>query len=37
MSQEDEEDYWKFYDEDDFEPRAAFAEEDEPSLDLDDW
>ena len=35
--EDDEEDYWKFYDADDFEPHAAFAEEEEPSLDLDDW
>ena len=31
------EDYWKFYNANDFEPHTAFVEEEEPSLDLDDW
>ena len=28
---------WQQLDEDTFEARAAFAEEDEPSVDLADW
>ncbi|EJF59284.1 hypothetical protein DICSQDRAFT_172208 [Dichomitus squalens LYAD-421 SS1] len=33
----DEEDYWQHFDTDEYEPRAAFAEEEDPSLDIDDW
>ncbi|EJF56897.1 hypothetical protein DICSQDRAFT_150154 [Dichomitus squalens LYAD-421 SS1] len=34
---EEDDDYWRHYDADEYEPRAAFAEEDEPSMDLEDW
>ena len=35
--EDNKEDYWKFYNANDFEPHTAFVEEEEPSLDLDDW
>ena len=35
--EEEEEEMWRQLDVDDYEARAAFAEEEELSLDIEDW
>ncbi|KAI0690244.1 hypothetical protein C8T65DRAFT_834461 [Cerioporus squamosus] len=35
--EEDEEWYWRAFDDEDYDPRAVFAEEENPSLDIDDY